>query len=228
MQTEQTIVAAYLNHIDTKAFPCVAAKAAFAKDQIHCLVVEHMACPADDQRILNFIYDFVDVYRNLNRSYHSAAVIFREPLVLDEVSFDRFLWQRLNALNSLDKKKYLHDPRVDSNPDSAHFSFSLKGEAFFVIGLHSASSRKSRQFEYPTLAFNPHAEFEKLRKAGRYERMKKTVRQRDIAFSGSVNPTLKDFGEASEVYQYSGMVYDQTWKCPLENNHGENKHNSAP
>jgi FPC/CPF motif-containing protein YcgG len=228
MQTEETIVAAYLNHLDTKSFPCIAAKAAVAKDQVHCLVAGHMACPADDKRILNFIYDFVDVYRSSNKSYHSAAIIFQEPRVVDEPSFDRFLWQRLNALRTMDKNNYLHDPRVDSNPASARFSFSLKEEAFFVIGLHPSSGRKSRQFDYPTLVFNPHAEFEKLRKAGHYERMKKTVRQRDVVFSGSVNPTLKDFGEASEVYQYSGMVYDRSWKCPLENNHGEDKHNSAP
>jgi FPC/CPF motif-containing protein YcgG len=45
--------------------------------------------------------------------------------------------------------------------------------------------------------------------------MKKVVRRRDELYSGSVNPMLKDFGEAPEVFQYSGKQYDSTWKCPL-------------
>lgn len=58
-------------------------------------------------------------------------------------------------------------------------------------------SRLARQFKYPALVFNPHAEFEKRSQADRYEQMKKVVRKRDVVYSGSVNPMLKDFGEAS-------------------------------
>jgi FPC/CPF motif-containing protein YcgG len=69
---------------------------------------------------------------------------------------------------------------------------------------------------YPALAFNPHAEFQKLRATNHYESMKEIVRKRDIAYSGSINPMLSDFGEASEVYQYSGRNYNEDWKCPLQ------------
>ena len=95
------------------------------------------------------------------------------------------------------------------------YSFSLKEEAFFILGLHPASSRRSRQFKYPALIFNPHAEFEKLRKSDRYTKMKEVVRKRDVEYSGSINPMLADFGEASEVYQYSGMQYNAEWTCPI-------------
>jgi FPC/CPF motif-containing protein YcgG len=129
--------------------------------------------------------------------------------------FDALLWERLNALSTLDRLNFKHDSRVDADPTANHYSYSLKQEAFFIIGLNPFSSRKARRFAYPTLVFNPHAEFEKLKKANRYAQMKKIVRKRDLAFSGSVNPLLNDFGEASEVYQYSGVHHDENWKCPL-------------
>jgi FPC/CPF motif-containing protein YcgG len=57
--------------------------------------------------------------------------------------------------------------------------------------------------------------------------MKDVVRKRDIAYSGSVNPMLTDFGNASEVYQYSGRKYEDTWQCPLKINHTTIEHNST-
>src|ERR1700730_16719391 len=212
----QAIIGEYLAFINNKAFPCVGAKAALARQHIKCMVADHMECPKDDRAILQFLYDFVDDYRNSGGTFHSAAIIFKGPVSVNEESFDELLWKRLQALEDLDKRNYAHDERVHADPSSAHFSFSLKEEAFFIIGLHPSSSRPTRQFKYPTLAFNPHAQFEKLREANRYKKMKDTVRKRDIAYSGSVNPMLKDFGESSEVYQYSGRKYDNKWQCPLK------------
>jgi FPC/CPF motif-containing protein YcgG len=215
MKSEELIIREYSEFLSKKEFPCVAAKAALSRNHIQCMVALHMACPADDKTILQFLYGFVDMYRASKESFHSAAVIFKEPVAINETLFDTLLWHRLNSLSSMDKKNYDHDRRVDSNPNSSHFSFSLKEEAFFILGLHPGSSRRSRQFKYPALIFNPHAEFEKLRNSDRYTKMKEVVRKRDVEFSGSVNPMLADFGEASEVYQYSGIHYDADWTCPL-------------
>jgi FPC/CPF motif-containing protein YcgG len=169
----------------------------------------------EDLRILAFLHAFVDDYRHADTPYHSAAVIFRTPEIKNEWTFDKLLWRRLNALADLDRKTYRHDPRVDNDPESARFSFSLKEEAFFIIGLHPASRRRARVFPYATLVFNPHQEFERLRKANRYETMKHTVRKRDVSYSGSVNPMLTDFGDKPETQQYSGIHYMYDWKCPL-------------
>jgi len=220
------IVEEYLAYLKNKAFPCIAAKAAQARQHIKCMVADHMACPKDDRVILKFLYDFVDDYRNSKTSFHSAAIIFKEPEFQNEEMFDVLFWQRIQALADLDAENYDYDKRVDDDPSSANFSFSLKEEAFFIIGLHASSSRPARQFRYPTLVFNPHAEFEKLREANSYNNMKKIVRKRDIEFSGSVNPMLADFGDVSEVYQYSGRNYDTNWKCPLKITHARSKNNS--
>lgn len=225
----QAIIEEYYAFLNNKAFPCVGAKAALGREQINCYVAGHLACPKDDREILKFIYTFIDEYRNAATSFHSAAIIFTQPLIIHtEEMFDALLWQRLQSLSDLDAQHYSYDDRVDADPASPHFSFSLKQEAFFIIGLHPAAGRAARQFKYPTLVFNPHAEFQKLRQAGRYEPMKQTVRKRDIKYSGSVNPMLKDFGESSEVYQYSGQKYDSNWQCPLKINHATTEKNSEP
>jgi FPC/CPF motif-containing protein YcgG len=134
----------------------------------------------------------------------------------NEEMFDGLLWQRLQALQMLDAQHYNYDKRVDADPSSAKFSFSIKEEAFYIVGLHPASSRLARQFSYPTLVFNPHNQFEHLKETTKYDMMKNAVRKRDVALSGSVNPMLQDFGETSEVFQYSGRKYDESWQCPLK------------
>ena len=215
MKTASIIIEEYLQHLQTKGFPCIAAQAAVSRDHVRCMVSKAMESPQEDRHILEFLHGFVDDYRRADSPYHSAAVIFRTPEVRDEWMFDRLLWARLNALAHLDRQVYRHDPRVDEDPESSRFSFSLKEEAFFIIGLHPASRRRARVFKYATLVFNPHQEFERLRKTNRYERMKHAVRKRDVAYSGSVNPMLGDFGEKPETRQYSGIHYKSSWKCPL-------------
>ncbi len=183
------------------------------------MVATHMGCPKDDLAILQFLYSFVDDYRQSGEMYHSAAVIFQQPTFLTEAIFDEFLWQRLQSLSSMDAANFSYDARVDFDPSSPRFSYSLKEEAFFIIGLHPGSSRATRQFKYPTLVFNPHRQFEQLKETTKYQSLQHVVRKRDIAYSGSVNPMLQDFGAASEVYQYSGRRYDEQWQCPLKINH---------
>jgi len=224
---KNAIIEEYLVHLKNKEFPCVAARQAVARQQVKCMVAGNMACPKDDEQILQFIYSFVDDLRNSADTYHSAAVIFKAPAFLTEEMFDTLLWTRLQALADIDAARYDYDKRVDADTSSAKFSFSIKEEAFYVIGLHANSNRASRQFKYPVLVFNPHAQFEQLRQTTSYEKMKNIVRKRDIAYSGSVNPMLEDFGKSSEVYQYSGRKYDKTWACPLKINHAATKHNSS-
>jgi FPC/CPF motif-containing protein YcgG len=221
---QQEMIQDYLAFISRPDFPCVAARAAFAHDQIRCFVAGNMLCPADDKNILDFIYQFVDDYRQAKSLYHSATLIFTGPEIDTEEYFDEVLWRKLQSLSTLDAVNYAYDKRVSDDPASPHFSYSLKEEAFFVIGLHPASSRLSRRFKFPALVFNPHEQFETLRGQHHYEHMKQTVRHRDIKLSGSVNPMLDDYGSSSEALQYSGRMYNPDWKCPLQIAHGKSKH----
>ncbi len=224
---ENDVTLQYLNFLKNKDFPCVAAREAAARQQVACFVAGHMACPKDDAAILNFLYRFIDEFRTKTDVFHSAAVIFQLPLIADEQTFDGMMWQRLQALADLDAVHYGYDARVDADPASENFSFSIKEEAFFVIGLHPNSSRPARKFAYPVLTFNPHALFVKLKEAEQYNKMKNIVRKRDLSYAGSVNPMLDDFGKSSEVYQYSGRQYNNEWQCPLKIKHAATTDYSA-
>ncbi|MDQ6890517.1 MAG: YqcI/YcgG family protein, partial [Bacteroidota bacterium] len=185
---KESVIKEYLSFLDAKEFPCIAAKAALAGKNVNCMVAGNMACPKDDTEILQFLYEFVDEYRRSKIFYHTAAIIFTGPQFNNEEMFDAILWQRLQSLQILDAKSYGYDRRVAADILSSKFSFSIKEEAFYIIGLHPASSRHARRFLYPTLVFNPHAQFEQLRTTTKYNMMKNVVRKRDIAFSGSINP----------------------------------------
>lgn len=227
MNNEEEIKQEWHAHLEDASFPCVAAKAAMVKEQLNIKVVSHMACPKDDKDILEFIYSFVDKYRQSDKLFHSAVIIFQQPEIYDEKMYSRFFWSRLQAISDLDAQNYEYDHRVDPDPESEHFSFSLKGEAFFCIGLHPAASRPARRFKYPAIVFNPHAQFEQLRDANQYDKMKAIIRKRDTTLAGDINPMLKDFGEASEAYQYTGQKLDKNWKCPLHINHEGTKRNQS-
>jgi FPC/CPF motif-containing protein YcgG len=227
-KNREEIIEAYHNFIGKKDFACVAARAALAKEHIKCFVADHMACPKDDAAILEFLYHFIDYYRETKEPFHSAAIIFKGPDMYSEDMYESLLWQRLQALSNMDANIYGYDQRVDADPASPKFSFSLKEEAFFIIGLHPSSSRPTRQFGYPAIVFNPHAEFEKLRSGDRYDKLKTVVRKRDVAYSGTINPMLDDFGTVSEVYQYSGKKYSTNWQCPLQINHARISNNPTP
>lgn len=107
----------------------------------------------------------------------------------------------------MDKEKYEHDPRVSSQIASPDFSFSMKSEAFFILALHPQSPRLARRLPIPAIVFNPHQQFETLRKKGVFNKVRNFIRNRDKALQGFINPMLSDFGEKSEIYQYTGRVY---------------------
>ncbi len=145
----------------------------------------------------------------------SLVAVFREPAALDEAAFTDLLWKQLQHMHDLDTLQHAWDPHVSSNPDDPHFSFSVGGAAYFIVGLHAASSRWARRFAWPTLVFNPHEQFNALREGGGYERMRTMIRGRDADLQGTVNPALRDHGTVSEAAQYAGGDVADSWRCPL-------------
>lgn len=223
----EDILAEFERFIGDRSYPCVAARAALSRGNVRCFIAEDLQSPAQDERILRFLYDFISAFRKKEGTLQSAAVIFKGPEAITEESYEKYFWQRLQALTQRDAQNFAYDRRVSADPSHPNFSFSLGEEAFFIIGLHPASTRRGRRFDYPAIVFNPHVQFDHLRTAGQYEKMKNIVRKRDKRYSGSVNPMLRDFGEASEAMQYTGRRYDQQWSCPLHIKHGNKDHSAA-
>ncbi len=220
-QVDKEIESLYKKFINDNSFPCIGAKASHSKNQAFYMVAGNMGCPSHDKEILEFIYQFTDEFRKSGGGFFSAAVIFNSPLEITESIFETLIWQRLQAISDLDANLHPYDYRVSPDISSSEFSFSLKEEAFFIVGMHPGSSRPARRFQYPTLIFNPHIQFENLKKTAKYKNMQRVIRKKDIALSGSINPMLNDHGTSSEILQYSGKNYITSQQCPFHSSHGK-------
>lgn len=202
--------------IADECFPCVGAKSALARGQLKILVGHSLDSAWDDLRIHAELLDWVKAYQADGQGLRSLAVTFDGPVDLTEKKFEHFMWERLQSL--ADKDDWLGQPSdsaVSSDPADPNFGLSFGGAAFFVVGLHPNASRPSRRVPRPTLAFNLHDQFERLREDGRYDRMREKIIERDVALSGSVNPMLAHFGESSGARQYSGRAVGEDWRCPF-------------
>ena len=198
----------FLDHIRQKEFPCIMGK---ALERVGLLKVVEF----NDQeplkelcfKVEQELFIFLESYRRNPKKLSSFVLSFKNSEKNFE-EFESFFWKFLKELKLQDKRKYKHDQRVSSNPLDPKFSFSLQSEAFFILLLHPESPRMSRRTK-PTIVFNPHEQFEKLRRSKKYLTVRNRIRKNDINLQGSVNPMLKDFGESSEVLQYTGRVYNK-------------------
>lgn len=198
------------------AFPCVGAKSAMARGTLKVLACHSLASSWDDLIIHQALMNWAAEYRADPGGFRSLAVSFDGPDDLDEARFEDLMWQRIQSF--ADKDAWLgqpYDHRVSADPSDPHFSLSFGGEAFFVVGLHPAASRPARRFSRPTLVFNLHDQFVRLREEGRYEKMRDRILDRDKALAGDINPMLARHGEASEAAQYSGRLVEDDWRCPF-------------
>jgi FPC/CPF motif-containing protein YcgG len=180
------------------------------------MVARDLTSGWDDLRIYPALLAFVSRFKREPGVFLSFAVLFENPKTLSEVEFEHHLWARLQSLS--DKDAWLglpYDERVQAQPEDHYFSLSFGGEAFFVVGLHPNASRKARRFQVPVLVFNLHQQFDQLRAQGRYDKLRNRIRERDVRYSGSINPMVANHGESSEACQYSGRSVENTWVCPF-------------
>lgn len=209
------IADAFKEMVGRPEFPCVGAKAALSKAQMDILVCRDITSGWDDLRIYPALLEVIDRYSVDKKIFRTLVVIFEHSPVVSEDEFESALWERVQSLADKDEwKGFPVDDSVSADPDSPHFSLSFGGKAFFVVGLHPASSRPARRFAYPALVFNLHDQFEQLRAEGRYEKLRSAILDRDVALAGSENPMLARHGEISEARQYSGRPVESDWECP--------------
>ena len=208
---------AFRAFISAGEFPCVGAKTAKARGDLSILEADGpITRPVSDIDIRQSLQEFIDRLEPGGLALQTFAVVFEGPDDLSEAAFETALWNRLQSLHNLDVvtgQEWNDD--TSSDPEADHFSMSVLGESFFVIGLHPNATRPARRFHYPTMVFNSHAQFEALREDGRFERLQEVIRERDEALAGSVNPMLTDYGEGSEARQYSGRHVEEDWECPF-------------
>jgi len=193
-------------------FPCVGAKAAFHEQTYGFAAYSKLASTESTAGLCRDLFEFREHARKID-NYATFIAVFASPLNVSEAEFEDLLWRQLRQLHAADVASWAAD--VSSEPADSHFSFSFAGRAFYIVGMHAASLRAARRFPWPTLVFNPHEQFERLRADGKWKRMQQTIRAREMALQGSINPMLNDFGERSEARQYSGRAVEEDWIAPF-------------
>lgn len=204
----------FTQKINASDYPCVGAKSAINTDQYRLGIYGEMGSAESTQALSNDLKNYIDETVAAESQYMSMIAVFTDT-VHTELDFEKKLWLQLQTLHDSERSQKPWDPAVSSNPAEADFSFSFNGTAFFVVGLHPHASRRSRRFGYAAMAFNLHRQFEQLRDRDLYEKMKNTIRNREINYDGAINPMLSDYGQGLEAPQYSGRKVDKNWKCPF-------------
>jgi uncharacterized protein len=194
-------------------FPCVGARSAFKSGGYAFHLYNDMARADVIDSVAVDLREFIADPPSAGPFVTFVASFMNPTGIHDESHWDALVWRALQFLHVSDFQSW--DTSVSDDPSSPDFSFSFGGRAFFVVGLHPGSSRYSRRFAWPSLVFNLHEQFERLRAEGKYARFQDTIRTRDVRLQGSLNPNLSDFGDASDAAQYSGMPAGSSWRCPF-------------
>ena len=215
MDSQSELPLSIENFIKQGGFPCVGAKIALNKNQIVTLDFGDISSNQNNQDILDELYRFITIYNSRKPLYFSFVATFKNSTLISEKEFEDALWDKLQNLYNHDSMTHTWDKRVSDNPDDSEFSFSLGGEAFFIIGLSQFAERKARRFKYPSIVFNLHSQFQTLKEANKFDALRDRIRTNEQAFSGSPNPNLYDHGVVSEARQYSGRAVNNSWKCPF-------------
>ncbi len=208
---------AFIRIIESLNFPCVGAKSAHRQQNMYFLSAGDIEDSDCDLSIYKALKMFGEKLKNQANELQSLVVLFSENDLLSEGVYEKALWDRLQELHCLDLDRGVKwDRNSESDPLSPHFSMSIAGHSFFVVGMHANASRPARRTPFPVMVFNSHEQFEKLRESGKYSKLQKTIRDRDIQYAGSINPMVTNFGDASEALQYSGRMLPQNWVCPFQ------------
>ena len=195
-------------------YTCDGAKAAIRSGQYGFGFYEAFASDAAVSGLARDLFTFTRDASSQDR-FATYIASFAGPHPHDESDFERLLWDTLQRLSNLDRCHHQWSSRCSPDPASPDFAFSFAGVPFFIVGLHAASSRAARRFAWPTLVFNPHRQFDELRRSGRYARFQQVIRSAELQLQGSINPMLSDHGTTSEASQYSGRQVDTNWECPF-------------
>ncbi len=199
-----------------ESFACLGARSALGSGRSRISLYADMGDSEGTRRLARDLARFAGLQDTTDHTgFSSFVAAFTGPMDVGEGRFEQKMWQQLQDLHDVDARVYGWDPCFSSDPDDPSFAFSIGGRAFFVVGLHGRASRVTRRFAWPTLVFNPHDQFTRLRSTGRFDRLQEKIRERDLAIQGSLNPMLGDFGIRSEARQYAGRAVEDDWRCPF-------------
>ncbi len=170
-------------------FPCVGGRSAVHRGTYRFALYPALATRDSTSSLLGDIRAFVTERQNPGVELTTFVACFVGPVPRDDRHFRALVRDQLRTLSLADTSPW--DPAVSSDPDDPHYAYSVAGVAFTIVPLYASSPRWSRRFAWPTVIFNAEAVFHRLRDDGVLDRFRATVRARDTALQGAVNPELQ-------------------------------------
>jgi FPC/CPF motif-containing protein YcgG len=214
---ETAIATQAIEFIQSDDFPCVGAKAALVQGNIEFRIYGSLDSAECETSLHLDLQEYVTQLNVDDPRVQSFAAIFLNSPNQTEAQFEVSLWSRLKGLSDMNADlDYEWSPNTSPDPENPHFSMSLAGHPFFIVGMQPGASRLARRSPFTMLVFNSNLQFNALKADGRYAKLQKVIRERDAALQGSINPNLADFGESSEARQYSGRPVGPEWRCPVD------------
>lgn len=210
---------AIVHLIQPKDYPCVPAISSLQNEEYLVGIYSEFGTGKNACALYQDLIYFSQTQKKSQAAYFSFWAVFQDAPPASEDEFEKTLWRELSALSSCEDPSVPWDSNFSSDPAKPNFCLSLGGDAFFVVGLHEKSSRKSRQFPWPAMIFNLYSQFDELNRLGRYEAVVKTNRAREIKIHGSLNPMVEKYNDTWEAIQFSGKENPPEWKCPFQRNH---------
>ncbi|MFC9250381.1 guanitoxin biosynthesis heme-dependent pre-guanitoxin N-hydroxylase GntA [Amycolatopsis thailandensis] len=206
--------------IQTTEFSCLGARAALKKGSI---VHGHYPALGDPESARAHYRDMLGYARGIratlsDKSFRTFVSTFEEPGgILDEEEYERLLWRHLQLIHDIDSRTYGLDEGATSDPNEPNFGFHVAGHSFFVVGMHPGSSRASRRFSRPAIAFNSLMQFMLL--GDKFFSMQDAIRKRETTNNGSVNPSFTTYEYQMPSRHFSGRMTEEDWKCPFTSRH---------
>jgi Uncharacterized conserved protein len=199
--------------VEEPVFPCLAGKGLVRQRGYTLGVYDRIGTESATIQLARDLRSFGEREQLDGKSFVAFVAVFRGRPPATETLFEQALWSQLQKLHDVDTDS-TWDPSVSSNPEDPNFGFSFAQRAFFVVGLHPGSARIARRFSRAALVFNPHAQFDRLRKRDASS-ASSPIRERDLALQQEPNSSLADFGARSQAQQYSGKAPVEDWRCPF-------------
>jgi FPC/CPF motif-containing protein YcgG len=213
-QLDEEVHAAFRALLRDPEFPCLGAKSILNRDSYGFGLYDELAGAESTASLARDLWRFLE-RPSTSGGFSSYVASFLRPKTRTPKEFEQLLWQQLLGLHRASSTSHRWNETVSSDPQDPAFSFSFGGRAFFVVGLSPSSARWARRFPWPTLVFNEHEQFERLRRERRFDRLRDAIRLRDARVHGSANDMLADYGRHSEARQYAGRRVGERWRCPV-------------
>jgi FPC/CPF motif-containing protein YcgG len=196
-------------------YPCVGSRSALNQGSYRFGMYQELASPEATAGLARDLYTFLAEQPSIEGEFTTFIACFDTPKSISAEEFEQLLWRQLKDLSVLDREHHDWAGDVSIRTGDPDFAFSFAARSFFVVGLSPAAERWARRFPWPLLAFNSHAQFQELKREGRFELIRDTIRERETNLEGEENPNVEDFGVHTEASQYAGRRVEPGWRCPV-------------